>query len=234
MRTQFSFCLTLTALLSINLFAAEKATFIQNLDAGKTQTIITYGTSLTAAGAWVNQLGAELEKRFPGRAKIINSAESGMWSKWGVDNLYKRVVEKTPDTVIIEFAINDAFLKYATTVDQARQNLENMIERINKARPASEIILMTMNVPIGEHFTKRPKIEDYYEMYRDVAKHRHFLLIDHEPNWHKVLKQGETDYKKFVPDGIHPNAEGCGKIILPELMSALGLSPAPHAAAPGL
>jgi hypothetical protein len=31
-----------------------------------------------------------------------------------VDNLDKRVIEKNPGVVFIEFAINDAFLKYAT------------------------------------------------------------------------------------------------------------------------
>lgn len=206
---------------------AEKATCIQNLEAGKTQTIVTYGTSLTAAGAWVKQLGTELEKSFPGRAKIANSAQSGMWSKWGVDHLDERVIAKKPDTVIIEFAINDAFLRYATTKEQARENLENMIGRIKKSQPASEIILMTMNPPIDEHLAQRPQIEDYYEMVRGVAKQHQFLLIDHEPNWHKVLKQGEAEYKKLVPDGIHPNAEGCEKIILPEMMTALGLTPVP-------
>lgn len=224
MRTQYSICVALTALLSLHGFAAEKATFVQNLEAGKTQTIVTYGTSLTAAGAWVNQFGAELEKKFPGKAKVINSAKSGMWSKWGVDNFDKQVIAKKPDTIIIEFAINDAFLKYSTTVDQARQNLENMIERMKKARPESEIILMTMDPPIGEHLAKRPKIEEYYEMYRAVARQHHLLLIDHEPNWRRVLKQGDAEYKKLVPDGIHPNAEGCEKIILPEIMKSVGLA----------
>ncbi len=229
-----SLCLILTTLFTLNVFAAEKATFIKNLEAGKNQTIVTYGTSLTAAGAWVKQLGAELEKRFPGRARVINSAKSGMWSKWGVDNLDDHVIANKPDAVIIEFAINDAFLKYKTTVEQARLNLENMIERIKKAQASSEIILMTMDPPIGEHLVQRPKIEKYYQMYRDVAKQHQFLLIDHEPNWHLVLKQGELEFKKLVPDGIHPNPGGCEKIIIPEMISALGIGPASPAKASSL
>jgi hypothetical protein len=50
-----------------------------------------------------------------------------MWSKWGVDNLETRVIQKKPDTVFIEFAINDAYLEYKTTIEMARSNLVNMI-----------------------------------------------------------------------------------------------------------
>ncbi|MCX7048257.1 MAG: SGNH/GDSL hydrolase family protein [Candidatus Sumerlaeota bacterium] len=140
-----------------------------------------------------------------------------------MDNLDKRVIEKTPDAVIIEFAINDAFLQYKTSPEDARKNLENMIDRIKKARPQCEIILMTMNPPIREHLERRPKIEDYYEMYRKVAKDRSLLLIDHYPNWQKILKDDPDTFNKYVPDGIHPNTLGCEKIIMPQLLKSLGI-----------
>ena len=203
--------------------ATEKSAFVANLEKGTSQTIITYGTSLTQGGAWVRQLQEALNKKFPGKAKVINSAQSGMWSKWGVDNLDKRVIEKAPDAVIIEFAINDAFLKYATSPEDARKNLENMIDRIKKTRSQCEIILMTMNPPTREHLERRPKIEDYYEMYRKVAKDRSLTLIDHEPNWQKILKDDPALFNKYVPDGIHPNATGCEKVIVPQLAKSLGI-----------
>lgn len=203
--------------------AAEPAAFVARLNAGKPQTLVTYGTSLTAGGAWVGQLQKALDNKFPGLAKVINSGAGGMWSKWGVDNLDKRVIEKAPDAVIIEFAINDAFLKYDTSPADARRNLENMIDRIQKARPQCQVILMTMNPPTGVHLEQRPKILDYYEVYRQVAKQRHLLLIDHFPNWADLLKRDEATFKKYVPDGIHPNALGCEKVIVPQLLRSLGV-----------
>ena len=205
------------------LFAAEKSSWLANLEAGKSQTIVTYGTSLTAGGAWVGQLRTALEKRFSGRATVINSGAGDMWSGWGVTNLDKRVISKAPDAVLIEFAINDAFLQYKTSSEDAQRNLESMIERIQKARPACEIILMTMNPPIGVHLERRPKIDDYYAVYREVAKRRGLRLIDHHANWQKLLNEDEATFKKYVPDGIHPSALGCEKIILPELLRALGI-----------
>ena len=149
------------------------------IESGKQQTVITYGTSLTAGGAWVQQLQEALNHRYPGKAKLINSAKGAMWSTWGVENLGTRVIRKKPDTVLIEFAINDAYLPYKTSVEQAQRNLENMIERILKSNSACEIILMVMNPPVAVHLERRPKIKDYYQMYRDVAKDRKLLLIDH-------------------------------------------------------
>ena len=48
---------------------------------------------------------------------------------------------------------------------------------------------MVMNPPIGIHLERRPKIEEYYQMYRIVAKVRKLLLIDHAPNWEKILEE---------------------------------------------
>jgi len=201
--------------------AVEKSRLAINLEAGKQQTVITYGTSLTASGAWVKQLQQALNSSYPGKAKVINSGKGAMWSKWGVDNLEKRVIEKKPDTIFIEFAINDAYLPYKTSVKQAQSNLENMMDRILKANPKCEIILMVMNPPIGVHLERRPKIKDYYEMYRSVAKDRKLLLIDHYPKWEKILNEDPNRFKKLVPDGVHPSSKGCKIVITPNITKAL-------------
>lgn len=206
--------------------AADKTALVTALKANRPQTIVVYGTSLTAGGAWPNQLQQELDKQFPKLATIINSGESGQWSTWGVNNLDERVIAKEPDAVIIEFSINDAYLPYATPTNVARQNLEVMIRRIHKSHPKCEIILMVMNPPIGEHLERRPKIADYEQVYRDVAKKQKLRLIDHSTDWQTVLKKGEAEYKKLVPDGIHPSATGCAEIITPNILKGIGLKAA--------
>lgn len=202
----------------------EKSRLVANLGAGKAQTVVTYGTSLTECARWVSDLRAGLERSFPGRAKVVNSAKSAMWSTWGVKNLEQRVIGKKPDTVLIEFSINDAYLSYKTSVPQARSNLVEMIDRILKANASCEVILMVMNPPVGGHLEQRPKITDYNQMYRDVAKDRKLLLIDHHPNWEKIRKADPELFRKYMPDGIHPGAEGCTKVVTPEIFKALGLT----------
>lgn len=45
--------------------AEEKSRLVANLEAGKKQVVVAYGTSLTADGGWVAQVTGVLEKRFP-------------------------------------------------------------------------------------------------------------------------------------------------------------------------
>lgn len=215
--------LTLCLFSSALSHAGEKSRLVTNLESGKQQTVVTYGTSLTSGAAWVRQLQAALHSSYPGKAKVINSGKGSMWSKWGIDNLGKRVIEKKPDTVVIEFAINDAYLPYKTSVKQARNNLENMINRILKSNAECEIVLMVMNPPIGVYLESRPRIKDYYQMYRDVATDRKLLLIDHYPKWEHILNEDPELFKKYIPDGIHPGAEGCKTVITPEITKALGI-----------
>ena len=98
-----------------------------------------------------------------------------------------------------------------------------MIDRILAANSQCQVILMTMNPPIGIHSERRPKVDDYYELYRQVAKERNLLLIDHYLNWKKLLQEDAATFNKYVPDGIHPDALGCKTVILPQLLKSLGM-----------
>ncbi len=213
-----------------NALAGDSSRLAGSLKAGKQQTVVTYGTSLTAGGAWVSQLQHALNARYPGLATVINSGQGAMWSKWGVDNLDARVIAKKPDAVLIEFAINDAYLDYRTSVAEARSNLTNMIDRILASKADTEIVLMTMNPPTGIHLERRPKIGDYYQMYRDVANARKLLLIDHAANWERILKKESDLFARYVPDGIHPGPDGCAQVITPAILQTLGIRAEPPAA----
>jgi acyl-CoA thioesterase I len=72
--------------------------------------------------------------------------------------------------------MNDAFLPYETSVEEARRNLEQMIDRIQPALPACEIIVMVMNPPTGEHLAPRPQIEAYNQAHREVAAGREMAI----------------------------------------------------------
>ncbi len=211
--------------------ARGASNLVANLNAGNAQTVVTFGTSLTSGGAWVKQLDAALKAKWPELVTVVNSGAGGMWSTWGVENLDARVIAKRPDTLLIEFGINDAYLPYKTSVAEARSNLNNMIDRVLAAKADTEIILMTMNPPIGGHLARRPAIKEYYEMYRQVATERKLKLIDHHANWEPILAKDRALFDKYVPDGIHPGEEGCEKVITPALLKTLG---APPAATPDL
>ena len=164
---------------------------------------------------------------YTGLFTVINSGLSGKNSAEGLAQLQVKVLNHNPDTVFIEFAMNDAFLYSDGTpqlsVAQAKANLETMIEAILQQNPQAEIILQTMNTvwnsPSGSNqsATLRPNLADYYQMYREVAMDRGLMLIDHQPNWAALQASEPLAYQSYVPDGVHPNATGCSKVTLPLL-----------------
>src|SRR4051794_2363137 len=78
----------------------------ENVTAGKKQTVVVYGTSLTIKGAWANSLKEYFDEQFAGQVTFANAAKAGMHSDWGVENLKERVLTKSPDLVFIEFSMN--------------------------------------------------------------------------------------------------------------------------------
>ena len=200
--------------------------FVRTLSAGLPRRIVFYGTSLTAEGAWVPQLLAELHERFPKRITSFNGAESGMHSRWGVANLDARVLKHAPDVVFIEFSVNDACARFEITPEEARANLETMIDRIRLLNPLCDVILQVMNPvldrPAG-HTGHRPHLAQYQDGYRQVGQERGLLVIDHMPAWTELLARDEKTFRNLVPDGLHPQADGYARLVMPEILSRLGV-----------
>lgn len=203
-----------------------KSAMAVNLEAGKKQVVVACGTSLTANGAWVAQLDAALKAKHPGLATVVNSGGSGQWSQWGVDNLDRLVLQKNPDAVFIEFGINDSVARFKCPVEQSRRNLETLIDRILARNPKCEIVLMTTTpgdqYPEG-HFSYRKDIAAYYGMYRDAAARRGLRLVDLYPEWLELERKDKALFLKYVPDTVHPTAEGCEKVVTPAVLRALGI-----------
>jgi len=204
---------------------------IDNLKAGKDQTVVVYGTSLTAGGEWTKALKSWLETVNPAaKVNFVNSGQSGKNSIVGLEKLDAVVIAKKPDTVLIEFAVNDAGRRegkpVAVTQEQSGKNLGEMIDRIRKALPGTEIIIQTMNpawdAPNGNRSGSiRPELASYYEVYRKVAAERGLKLIDHNRNWEKIRSESEEQFKAYVADGVHPTKEASVKVTFPEVKKAL-------------
>lgn len=202
------------------------AVFLEKLRAGESQTIVYYGTSLTAAGAWTRLLTEELAAEFPGQVLTRNTGGPGMHSGWGLKNVDERVIAHQPDVVFIEFSINDAVARFNLSPEKARDNLNRMIDRIRSARPECEIILQVMNPVVGKPEGDsgwRPNMPIYQDNYREVAAERKLLLIDHMPAWSELLATDEARFRAYVPDGVHPVQDGWRQIVMPELRRQIGL-----------
>ncbi len=203
--------------------AKGKSKLAENLKAGKKQSIVAYGTSLTQGGAWVKQLQDYLNKTYPGLATVTNSGGSGQHSGWGLQNVQEKVIKFKPDVVFIEFSTNDCVGRFKLSVETAKSNITEITKKIKEANPDCEIIIQIMNPVIGERAADRKDMKTYQQMYRDFAKDNGFILIDHMPEWEKVLKKDEKEFLKLVPDGLHPAGPGYEKVVIPTIIKELGL-----------
>jgi len=118
--------LLIIVLLLLSIVSSAQTQLVKNLQAGKPQILVVYGTSLTAGAgghAWVDAVAADLNAKYNNKLTVYNAAKSAMWSTWGVQHLEDSVISKKPDAVLIEFSMNDAFLKYKTSRELAGLNL---------------------------------------------------------------------------------------------------------------
>lgn len=210
------------------------ADLIDRLEAGEQQTVVVYGTSLTAGGAWVSQLSSALNAAYPGQLTWVNSGQSGKASNTGVAKLASTVLAKQPDAVFIEFGMNDAFtayepdeIDYDITPAESKANLNAMIDAILAQNPDTQVVLQTMNpswnAPNGNgSAAKRPHLAEYYQGYRDVAADRGCLLIDHNAVWTKLQQNTPAQFQSYVPDGTHPSAAGYAQLVTPAIRWKLG------------
>ena len=216
------FLIIYTLILSVN---AENFQFIKKLKNNEKQTIVVYGTSLTAKGPWVSSFQDSLQKSFGNKALLINSGGSGKDSNWGLQNLSKKVIKFKPDAVFIEFGMNDAVVRFKNSKEKIHSNLKAMVANIRKEVPNCEIIFMTMNPALGipeGHRSSRKDLNAYYGIYRKLAAELKLPIIDHYKNWIEFLKDKEN-YKLYIPDGIHPNKLGCDKVTVPLLLQKLNI-----------
>ncbi|MEK7951476.1 SGNH/GDSL hydrolase family protein [Luteolibacter soli] len=225
--------LLLPLLLTVAAYATAEetplpATVFKNLQSGKKQTVVIYGTSLSINGAWAKAVQEYFDKEFPGQVTFTNAAKAGMHSNWGVENLQKRVLDRHPDLVFIEFSANDAATKHNISREKSEANLDQMVQALRKQNPEINLILQTMNPawdspsnPAKKYGTDRPELESYYDVYRSYAQKNHLPLADHYPNWAKIKKDDPQRYEKNVADGIHPQSEPSLAVTWPTIRDLL-------------
>lgn len=175
--------------------------------------VVTFGTSLTAAGRWQKTLQKKLELCWGRDVLVVNKASSGKGSTWGLANV-AAVIEADPDIAIVEFAVNDARLKSDMTLDASRRQTRSIVEAIKSACPSAKVFLMITNPVHGHPAKGRPLLADYYQLYRDLATEGIAGLVDAYQAWSAASASD-------IPDGLHPTAAAHRAITVPAIVRVL-------------
>lgn len=168
--------------------------------------IATFGTSITKSGGWQLVLRDKLTACGV-QTKIAVVAKGGATSAWALEQLPK-VLEAKPDVVTIEFAMNDALNQKGVPLEDSRANLQKIVAAIAPARP----VFIITNRAYGVHGAERPRLAEYYDVVREVARSAKAELV--EPDYASAPQDG-------TGDGLHPTKDVEAKLLTPLLARAI-------------
>ncbi len=195
---------------SLNNFSAK-------IKAGKEVNVVYFGGSVTkGVGAskdsetsWRAIVGKWFETTFP-KAKVnnINSAIGGTSSFFGVYRLEQAVIDKKPDLLFLEFAINDYYDR--AEMGKASMQFETIVRRVRKELPECDIVSvytidknLVNNAKKGMLHIQALAHEAVCETYGIPAVYIGSALANQMPdNW------TNDDWSKYVIDIVHPNDDG--------------------------
>ncbi len=181
---------------------------LEKLSQGRDVVLAAIGDSLTY-GWMVDQgyldfLRQTLRSRYPAsRLTVINRGIPGDTADNGLRRIRRDVLDLSPDGVLVQYALNDAFMGY--TPQSFRRSLEGMIEEI-QADGDAEIVLVT-SVYLEEPREYERALLFYGEMEGLARKYRLPLARVHS-HWEQRILSG-TDFGRLVQgDLVHPTEEG--------------------------
>lgn len=204
---------------------------MSRLKAGEHETVVVYGTSLTAGGGWTLASKHWFEKEYPSQVTFVNSGMPGQNSDVGVAHVQDKVLDFKPSLVLIEFAINDAHIKFNMPVEKGAANLDKIVQAIHAQNAKTAIVLQIMN-PVWDatdkkSFSNRPNYDAYNDNYRNYARDHQLPLLDHWSNWRKIQDAEPEKFKTMIPDGTHPSNTASVAVTWPLIQSVLVASAAP-------
>ena len=168
-------------------------------------TLLVYGDSLSAGyqlatgQSWPTLLQQRWQKEAP-ELQLINASISGETTQGGLERLPQALSHHKPDAVLIELGANDGLR--GLSPELTRQNLEQMVTQIHQA--GAKPLLMQIRLPrnYGPRYIKQ-----FEAIYPQLAQQQKIPLLPFllEP----LVGQPEL----FLPDGIHPNAQGQQQLV---------------------
>ncbi|MBR9999254.1 MAG: arylesterase [Cyclobacteriaceae bacterium] len=166
-----------------------------------TSTILCFGNSLTAGYnidptfAYPAVLERNLKKSGYD-VEVINAGLSGETSAGGLERI-NWILRQPVDIFILELGANDGLR--GLPLEQTKNNLQAIIDRVKSKYPDVEIVIAGMMVPpnMGEKYGSQ-----FVKIYPELATKNDARLIPF------LLEGVGGDPVLNMPDGIHPNVEG--------------------------
>lgn len=174
--------------------------------ASEVSKIVFLGDSITAGYGLDPEAAypALLQKKINARQlpyTVINAGVSGDTTAGGLRRINWVLRGSEPEIVVVALGGNDGLR--GLPVEQTRENLSKIIDRIRSVRPESKILLAGMRMPesMGRDYS-----EQFFASFNKVAKEKKVALLPF------LLEGVGGEPAMNQNDQIHPNAKGQKKI----------------------
>jgi acyl-CoA thioesterase-1 len=194
---------------------------IAKLQSGSAVTIVALGDSLTSgwmvARGYTEFMRDMLLIRFPkADIRLINSGIPGDTAPGGFYRLQQDVLSYSPDLVLVQFALNDAFC--GCSLEEFRRAIEAIIERIRQESSA-DVLVLTSTLPADA--SELDVVAPFYAVLKDIAREKGCGVALVDEHW-RVSIAADTPHDSLVLyDRVHPSEEGY-RLMAEAVMCCLG------------
>ena len=198
----------------------------KKLGSGQELKIVAFGDSITAGGdasqpelIFWRRWADELQRKHPrARVTAVNGATGGDSTVQGLQRLESKVLQESPDLVLIGFGMNDHNVG-GVPIAQFEKNLHEMIDRI-RASTSAEVILFSAFPPNPKWKFGSHRMEEYAAATARVAGEAACAYADVFHNWQSLTARKKPE--DLLGNNInHPNDFGHGVYF--SVLSGLGL-----------
>jgi acyl-CoA thioesterase-1 len=171
-------------------------------DSSDVKTVLVLGDSLSEGfrlnprEAWPALIAPRLREIDP-HFQIVNGSVSGSTTDGGLRRL-PRYLQHKIEIFILELGINDAFRGHS--VDQIRDNLQRIIDKVRARNPEAAIIVVGMQFPFAG--ADDDYVTAFGKMFAEIAQTNHAALVPY------LLAGVGGNPALNLEDRIHPNAAG--------------------------
>ena len=184
------------------------------IDTMKDVTIISFGDSLTAGYNLPAQESypALLEERLTAKGysvKVVNSGVSGETSRGNLERA-QFIRSQNPTIVLLGTGGNDALRSLPVT--ETKSNIEKTIRILQSGESPPKVILLAMQSPLNSGVAYK---QSFDAIYGSVADAFDIPLVPF------ITEEIFLDEANLLPDGIHLNKGGYGKVVDQHILPAV-------------
>ena len=210
--------------------------FFARLRAGEEVRIAYLGGSITAQDGWRPKTLKWFQEKYPAaRISGINAAIGGTGSDLGVFRLAHDVLEKKPNLLFVEFAVNDG----GASVRQIQRCMEGIVRQTWKQDPTTDICFvytlagnMLQTLQEGHFPRSATAMETVADHYRIPSIHMGVEVARLEKAGKLIFKGDKPkteaeilevkDKILFSPDAVHPYTDTGHQLYLEAIVRAMG------------